>query len=488
MRTRVTTWMPGVVALVVVSGYGCKQIIGWEEATIWEPDAGGGGGGAGGIGGDGGGGAGGSGGVGGSGGAGGSGGVGGAPPECMDAGDCQAGLNQVAACEMGSCVSTCAAGWGDCTAAPGCETDLGTTKAHCGACGNACAAFCKVGSCNDPVSVAGGYQHHCAVLKEGEVYCWGRGEKGELGAGNLQTQLKPTKVSLPAPGTAKQVDGGGTSGGSYLARTCAVLANGTVACWGDGNASPTLVASVSNIAQISVGDGHTCMVDVVGSVRCWGSNNYGQVGTSQGGYLSTPVQVGTGYAQVCAGANHSCALKKDGSVQCWGRNFQGQLGNGSTTDSSTPVNVSNLAGVLEVQCGGEFSCARNPLGLYCWGLNVVGQLGTGGFLNASAPVSVDVTGADSIALAYNFTGATAAGTAYLWGSNATGQLGNGTKTNASKPVAIGLQGATMLGLATTSSCALLAGGRVRCWGDNTFGQIGDDTAMSKLTPTPVVWP
>lgn len=485
MRTRGTTWMPGLVGLVVVSGYGCKQIIGWEEATIWEPDAGEGGGGAGGVGG---GGSGGAGGVGGSGGAGGSGGVGGAPPECMDAGDCQPKTNQTAACEMGTCVYTCETGWGDCTAAPGCETELAATKAHCGACGNACAAFCKAGSCNDPVGVAGGYQHHCAVLKDGEVYCWGRNEKGEVGPDAPILSKVPVKVSLPAPGTAKQVDGGGTSGANYFARTCAVLTNGTVACWGDGNASPTLVAGVSNTAQIAVGDGHTCMVDVVGAVRCWGSNNFGQVGNGSTGYQPTPVQVDTGYAQVCAGANHSCALKKDGSVQCWGRNFQGQLGNGSMASSSSPVSVSNLVGALEVQCGGEFSCARNPIGLYCWGLNILGQLGNGGFQNQSTPVLINVAGADSIALSYNFSGATAAGTAYMWGLNASGQLGNGTTTNASKPVAIGLPGAVMLGLGAASSCALLTGGQVRCWGDNSLGQLGDGTTVSKLTPTPVVWP
>jgi hypothetical protein len=43
-------------------------------------------------------------------------------------------------CSGGSCVPTCAAGWGDCNGNPrdGCETDLSTSTAHCGGCGMPC--------------------------------------------------------------------------------------------------------------------------------------------------------------------------------------------------------------------------------------------------------------------------------------------------------------------------------------------------------------
>jgi hypothetical protein len=47
------------------------------------------------------------------------------------------------------CGLACAAGWGDCNGDPsnGCETDLTTTAAHCGACGHACATTCTNGVC-----------------------------------------------------------------------------------------------------------------------------------------------------------------------------------------------------------------------------------------------------------------------------------------------------------------------------------------------------
>jgi len=66
-----------------------------------------------------------------------------------------------AACRSGRCVpDECDAGWGDCDGRPvsGCETDLGASTTHCGACGNRCRAGqeCRSGVCRDvpPVEIA----------------------------------------------------------------------------------------------------------------------------------------------------------------------------------------------------------------------------------------------------------------------------------------------------------------------------------------------
>ncbi len=67
--------------------------------------------------------------------------------------------NAGAHCASGACVmDACAGSFGDCGAAPGCETDLATSAANCGACGRACSiangsaacvgSACAVGACN----------------------------------------------------------------------------------------------------------------------------------------------------------------------------------------------------------------------------------------------------------------------------------------------------------------------------------------------------
>lgn len=50
---------------------------------------------------------------------------------------CAAGVNASPTCEAGTCRSTCTVGFADCNDTPGCETDI-TTVLNCGGCGRAC--------------------------------------------------------------------------------------------------------------------------------------------------------------------------------------------------------------------------------------------------------------------------------------------------------------------------------------------------------------
>src|SRR5204862_3993916 len=86
------------------------------------------------------------------------------------------------------------------------------------------------------------------------------------------------------------------------------------------------------------------------------------------------------------------------------------------------------------------------------------------------------------------------GTVQCWGRNESGQLGNGTTTNSSVPVGVaGITGAVGITAGWWHhSCALLAGGTVRCWGLNQWGQFGDGTTTSSFVPvtmagTGVTW-
>jgi hypothetical protein len=87
------------------------------------------------------------------------------PANCGACGHvCPAPPNATAGCASGACgLGTCVAGFGDCNgvAADGCETDLRTTAAHCGGCGNVCALAnvvsqtCAAGQCAVGTCTAG---------------------------------------------------------------------------------------------------------------------------------------------------------------------------------------------------------------------------------------------------------------------------------------------------------------------------------------------
>ena len=82
---------------------------------------------------------------------------------CGACGRACAPTNATGACVAGACtVASCVAGFADCDAAPanGCEVDTTTDVANCGACGHACAfpggaAACVAGACRLTVCLAG---------------------------------------------------------------------------------------------------------------------------------------------------------------------------------------------------------------------------------------------------------------------------------------------------------------------------------------------
>ena len=164
---------------------------------------------------------------------------------------------------------------------------------------------------------------------------------------------------LPSPGPSSAESGAAdiTAGQSH---TCAVLKGGEVKCWGNnffgqlGNGSlnsthlPTAVAGLSGGAvAVAAGTLYTCVLTGAGGVKCWGRNSSGQLGDGTTGDSNTPVDVfglATGVSAIAAADRHACAAILGGGVKCWGSNGDGQLGDGTTTARLAPVDVLDLTG------------------------------------------------------------------------------------------------------------------------------------------------
>ena len=80
--------------------------------------------------------------------------------------------------------------------------------------------------------------------------------------------------------------------------------------------------------QVTPGDGHTCALIADGTVKCWGDNQSSEYGNDSTDPSETPVTVPSlkDVVQVAAGSDHTCALLGSGRVSCWGRNDRGQCG------------------------------------------------------------------------------------------------------------------------------------------------------------------
>jgi alpha-tubulin suppressor-like RCC1 family protein len=75
------------------------------------------------------------------------------------------------------------------------------------------------------------------------------------------------------------------------------------------------------------------------------------------------------------------------------------------------------------------------------------------------------------------------------GANSFGQLGDGTRADRSLPLPVAALGSWVrqIAVGSTHACALMNDGSVQCWGENGFGQLGDGdpTIRFRSVPGPV---
>jgi alpha-tubulin suppressor-like RCC1 family protein len=249
------------------------------------------------------------------------------------------------------------------------------------------------------VALAGGYGHACVLLQDHSMQCWGRNLSGELGNGSFADPMTGPVGSAVPVAVAGMTTAVAISTGAF--HTCAVLADGSVQCWGqngnaqlgngtvDNAATPVTVPGVTNAIAVAGGGAHTCALRGDGTVLCWGDNDFGQLGDGTVVRATTPVQVAgiTNAVAVAAGWRHTCAILAGGTVACWGQNEFGQLGDGTTTNRTTPVPVVGLAAVTGLTAGWwHHSCALTAGGtVRCWGTNEWGQHGDGTTTSTTAP-------------------------------------------------------------------------------------------------------
>jgi alpha-tubulin suppressor-like RCC1 family protein len=152
------------------------------------------------------------------------------------------------------------------------------------------------------VALGAGDFHSCATLANGGARCWGGNFNGSLGDGTTTQQLTPVDV------------------------TFASLTPGPVFA-----------------TAIAAGSGHTCALLADGFDACWGDNAFGKLGDGTTTDRFTPVRVPlTNSGPVATGMDHTCTVVADGVPRCWGDNAFGQIGDGTTLPRVVPKRVSTF--------------------------------------------------------------------------------------------------------------------------------------------------
>ena len=377
-----------------------------------------------------------------------------------------------------------------------------------------------------------GDAHSCALLEGGLVKCWGRGTEGQLGQDSgrsIGSEPGELAVLRPVNLGAKAV---GIATGSY--HSCALLENGSVKCWGEGQRGQLGQGSTHDIGDwpgsmaalmpidlgarcvaLAAGGYFTCALLINRSVKCWGQEQLGpgfpgSIGDEPGEMAAlAPITMGDGVRALAAGSWHSCAVLDVGVVKCWGSGREGQLGIGigisvgdkfADLTSALPVSLRPKRTAARLSAGAYHACVvldstTGPGSVKCWGEGDFGRLGQGsisalgdepGEMTDLLPIDLRASATLAVAGVYHTCAVLDDGSLKCWGWGQYGQLGQGSRTTwgnqpgqmaALEPFTLGAK-CVSVALGETHTCALLDGGSVKCWGGATHGQLGEDSAST----------
>ncbi len=287
---------------------------------------------------------------------------------------------------------------------------------------------------------------------------------------------------------------------------CALLDDGTVACWGangaaqlgrdDGkksvdSSSPARVEGLSNIVAID----HTCALDKDGAVWCWGTGPFARDDegalTGETTTERTPVKLELPAAtQIAVGYGTACAVIGS-EVHCWGSNTDGQLSPPSDRSEAVggprPMVLPAGAAVRALSVATATFVLRDDGSLVTWGANpTIGRVSP--MFPDPHPQLVAINGVFMADLAENNACAIAGGTGWCWGAPVVSpRPDNGSVTERAVPAPV-VAPEPLVQIATTRSyplefdgwqkyrwCGSAMSGAVYCWGSNESGQAGDGT-------------
>jgi hypothetical protein len=214
----------------------------------------------------------------------------------------------------------------------------------------------------------------CARM-DGEVYCWGGNEGGQLCSGELTV----------AAGVVPEL-GGASALFMGIQDTCARFDDGRLECCGasdfPGDLSvmgpelhPTLekVPGIPPVQQAALGEGSLCIEDTEGKVFCWGGNHFGQLCLGHTAYVDAPsLSFFDNASLLRMGGNNTLALDEAGNLTCCG--YACGIP-GLPYATTTPFLV--LTEVTAVATGRGHTCAVFAHRALCWGTNSDGRIKPG---------------------------------------------------------------------------------------------------------------
>ncbi|XP_065332250.1 uncharacterized protein ca isoform X2 [Cloeon dipterum] len=266
----------------------------------------------------------------------------------------------------------------------------------------------------DIIQVSAGQYHSLALSKSGKVFAWGWGVHGQLGNGSTDDQNVPMPIATLAHKVVVQVCG--AHGHSVV-----LTDDGEVWAFGSGafgqlgapnlpkSSVPLLIDLPEKIRLIACGYFHCLAVSTTENLYTWGSSyqalrlhaqaqkrarilqekQFVPDSAQEEEIIAHPPQFSPSLidtsqvqgtiVQISCGFHHSLLLDSKSEVYSWGRGIDGQLGQANRKEISAPLALPSLSGrnIVAIDAGADFSLAIDKSGaLISWGSNSHSQLGT----------------------------------------------------------------------------------------------------------------
>ncbi|XP_068758844.1 uncharacterized protein [Montipora capricornis] len=368
-----------------------------------------------------------------------------------------------------------------------------------------------------PVRLSCGQQHTAVVNSSGDVYTWGRSQKGRLGHGDLieeEGKSVPFRVEILHMHKIKVL-----SVACGMEHTLA-LCNDGVYSWGSSEygqlgqgdtrqqTRPVYITELSDKRCIAVvcGHYHSLALSADHRVWSWGWGVHGQlgVGSIEDVLLPTHIKGLDKYEviQLAAGYSHSVALSVQGQVFTFGGGLYGQLGLGTNCKQTVPQLVESLVNerVYLICCGSfETIAVTEDQEVYNWGRNPhffryymrqdyrsKRPMQTSHPLNSVShrlvPEKIDCSFScevkDVCCGNWHYLALMESGKVYSWGYNDYGQLGLSNKVDLQVTPRLlhTLSNKCIVSISVGADCsvAMDATGSVHVWGRADSGQLGLD--------------
>uniref|UniRef100_A0A061R4H9 Regulator of chromosome condensation n=1 Tax=Tetraselmis sp. GSL018 TaxID=582737 RepID=A0A061R4H9_9CHLO len=305
--------------------------------------------------------------------------------------------------------------------------------------------------------LAPGASHVLAVNRNGDLFGWGRNDRGQLGlAYTTLSEMRPQLIASISSADVEAVATGGFAY-EYQAHSLAVTSSGKVFTWGwnafgqlglgllaAGSATPARLFDLEKPVSLHIiecgqyNTGAVVSKKQKSGLKMWGPNFDGQLGYrfNELGPVVSPNDVesliDTNIVELSLGYQHVLALDAEGTLHVWGGNRYGQLGTGDSRERNRPTVVRAFRGdrVVHVAAGQHCSFAVTEKGeVYAWGYNENFELGLGLGVSRNSPQLVGTLSGKNVtrivAGGYHALAVTGLGEMYAWGNNVYGQLGLG---------------------------------------------------------------